>query len=227
MPCMLGWFNMTAQTSLEDVEWLLARAAGFDAGFALNTSPQVIRDNGLNERILQVINAWGTARMSGVFSEPQKRRLEDVREEFLLEALAAYSWNLYPVYSSKHTLARPVQPGQMTEATWELKNPHEAQPLQFILHVSGEAPVSDLTIKIDSAGEILVAENELRIRELTRRAQGYAGGYDYKRLAECLKAAEKLQQHNSRLLKIIERTENKLSAVARKVAEQGKEASPG
>jgi RNA polymerase sigma factor (sigma-70 family) len=30
MPCMLGWFNITAQTSLEDIEWLLARAAGFD-----------------------------------------------------------------------------------------------------------------------------------------------------------------------------------------------------
>jgi hypothetical protein len=38
MPCMLGWFNMTRQTRREDVEWLLARAAGFDAGFALNTS---------------------------------------------------------------------------------------------------------------------------------------------------------------------------------------------
>ena len=32
MPCMLGWFNMTGQTSLEDIEWLLARAAGFGRG---------------------------------------------------------------------------------------------------------------------------------------------------------------------------------------------------
>ena len=156
MPCMLGWFNMTAQTSLEDVEWLLARAAGFDAGFALNTSLQVIRDNGLSETILQAINAWETARMSGVFSEPQKRRLQDIREEFLLEALAAHSWNLYPVYSSKHTLGRQVQPAQLTEATWELNNPHGAQPLQFILQVSGDAPVSDVTMEIDSTGEILV-----------------------------------------------------------------------
>ena len=36
IPSMLGWFSMSATTSIEDTEWLLARAAGFDAGFAFN-----------------------------------------------------------------------------------------------------------------------------------------------------------------------------------------------
>jgi hypothetical protein len=156
MPCMLGWFNMTGQTSLEDVEWLLARAAGFDAGFALNTSLRVVRDNGLSETFLQTINAWETARMSGAFSESQKRRLQDIRQEFHLEASGDHSWSLYPVYSSKHTLAQQVQPGQPTEAAWELNNPHGTQPLQFILQVSGDAPVSDVILEIDGAGEALV-----------------------------------------------------------------------
>ncbi len=153
MPCMLGWFNMTALTSPEDVEWLLARAAGFDAGFALNTSLGVVRDNGLSEPILQAINAWETARMSGVFSESQRHRLQDIRQEFHLETSDAHLWNLYPVYSSKHTLAQQVQPGQPTEATWELNNPHEAQPLQFILQVSGDAAVSDVMLEIDRIGD--------------------------------------------------------------------------
>jgi hypothetical protein len=157
MPCMLGWFNMTGQTSLEDAEWLLARAAGFEAGFALNASLQVVRDNGLSNTILQAINAWETARMSGVFSESQKRRLQDIHQEFHLEASGDHSWNLYPVYSSKHALAQQVQPGQPTEATWELNNPHRVQPLQFILQVSGDAPVSDTTLEIDDAGEVLVS----------------------------------------------------------------------
>jgi hypothetical protein len=65
-----------------------------------------------------------------------------------------------------------------------------------------------------------VAGNERRIIELTRNAQQYAGRYDHRQLAGCLKAAEKLQRHNSRLLKLIERTESKLSAVARKVAQE-------
>jgi len=156
MPCMLGWFNMTGQTSLEDIEWLLARAAGFDAGFALNTSLGVVRENGLSETILQAINAWETARMSGAFSESQKRRLQDIHQEFHLEASGTDSWKLCPIYRSKHTLAQQVQPGQPSEAAWELNNPHEAQPLQFILQVSGGASVGDVTLEIDGAGETFV-----------------------------------------------------------------------
>jgi hypothetical protein len=153
MPCMLGWFNMTAQTSLEDAEWLLARAAGFDAGFALNTGLSVVRDNGMSESILQAIREWENARMNGAFSESQKRRLQDIRQEFHLEASDARSWDLCPVYSSKHTLAQQVQPGQPSEAAWELDNPHRTQPLQFILQVSGGAAVSDMTLEIDGAEE--------------------------------------------------------------------------
>jgi len=68
-----------------------------------------------------------------------------------------------------------------------------------------------------------VAENERRIRKLTRDAQGYAAQYDHQKLYETIKAAEKLQHHNSRLFRIIERTEKKLSAVAKNVATEVKE----
>jgi len=156
MPGMLGWFNMTGQTSLEDAEWLLARAAGFDAGFALNTSLRVVQDNGLSETILQANNTWETARMSGAFSESQKRRLQDIHQEFHLEARDKESWNLYPVHSSKHTLARQIQPGQPIDVTWKVNNPHAAQRLQFILQISGDAPVGDVTLEIDGAPEILI-----------------------------------------------------------------------
>ena len=70
----------------------------------------------------------------------------------------------------------------------------------------------------------VAAENERRIIELTQRAEQYAARYDYRQMADCSKAAEKLQHHNSRLLKLIERTEGKLSAVAEKVAKETKEA---
>jgi hypothetical protein len=69
-----------------------------------------------------------------------------------------------------------------------------------------------------------VAENERRIVELTRRAQESATRHDHRQLADYLKAAEKLQHHNSRLLKLIERAESKLSAVAKKVVKETQEA---
>jgi len=68
-----------------------------------------------------------------------------------------------------------------------------------------------------------VAENEKRIRELTTKAQEYTAKYDHQKLYETIKAAEKLQHHNSRLIKVIERTEHKLSAIAKEVAKEVKE----
>jgi len=68
-----------------------------------------------------------------------------------------------------------------------------------------------------------VAENEHRIRELTSQAQQYTARYDYQRLTDCLKAAEKLQRHNSKLFKIIDRTERKLTAIAKKIARETRE----
>ena len=79
------------------------------------------------------------------------------------------------------------------------------------------------TIGIDTRLERLdktVAENERRIRELTRLAQRYTAQYDHKKLCDCIKNAEKLQHHNSKLFKIINRTEEKLSAIANKIAKQ-------
>ena len=78
-------------------------------------------------------------------------------------------------------------------------------------------------IGIDSRLERLdksVAENELRIRELTEQAQNYTNKYDYKKLTQALKEAEKLQKHNSHLFKLIERTEQKLSVIAKAVVRE-------
>ena len=63
-----------------------------------------------------------------------------------------------------------------------------------------------------------VAENERRVRELTREAEQALARYDYRKLTGLLEAAEKLQGHNSKLLQAVERTEAKLAKVARNVA---------
>jgi len=67
-----------------------------------------------------------------------------------------------------------------------------------------------------------VAENEKRIREATQRAQDRARQYDHRGLVECLRDAERLQHHNSRLFRTIEGTEAKLTALARQVAARAK-----
>jgi len=84
----------------------------------------------------------------------------------------------------------------------------------------------DQMIGIDTRLERLdkaVAENERRIRELTQKAQERAARYDHRGLVDCLKHAERLQKHNSRLFKIIERTEARLTALARQIAARAKQ----
>jgi hypothetical protein len=68
-----------------------------------------------------------------------------------------------------------------------------------------------------------VAENEREIKELTRKAQKYTTNFEHQKLCDCLKAAQKLQHHNSKIFKIIDRTEAKLTAIAKNVARQVKQ----
>jgi len=65
-----------------------------------------------------------------------------------------------------------------------------------------------------------VAENEQRIYQLTREAQKYTAQSNPKKLRDAIKAAEKLQRHNSRLFKIIFRTEGKLTRAAMRVVDK-------
>jgi hypothetical protein len=62
------------------------------------------------------------------------------------------------------------------------------------------------------------AENERKIRDLTQQAKQATERYEYPRLLELLQAAEKLQKHNSRLFKIMERTDRELTQIAKTAA---------
>ena len=65
-----------------------------------------------------------------------------------------------------------------------------------------------------------VSANEKRIRELTQQAERRAENHDYQKLAALLKAAEKLQGHNSKIFAVIDRTGAKLTAIAECVAKE-------
>ena len=105
IPRMLGWFSLRAETTLEDAEWLCARAAGYDAGFALATSFDskatqssggVTPMNGNKAEILDAVRQWETARQGGAFPECLKSALQDVDREFRLLAAGEGEWDLHP-----------------------------------------------------------------------------------------------------------------------------------
>ncbi|HEX7410721.1 MAG TPA: hypothetical protein VF298_01125, partial [Bacteroidales bacterium] len=136
LPSMLGWFSMSSQTSIEDTEWLLARAAGFDAGFAFNLSFENVEKNGQSEAIFKAMNTWETARMAGAFTPEQKLRMEDINNEYHLEPAGSGEWILYPYQVKRYVHEQKVrQPGEPLFSTFEFENPYDDQPMMFILNL--------------------------------------------------------------------------------------------
>ena len=120
MPHMLGWFALRPETTLEDAEWMLARAAGYDAGFALAVSAESTaqleaaaasaessQGQGAFEAILEAVRQWETARMAGAFSEKIKSALRDNQKEFHLEPTGPGRWDLFAVERARRF--RPVR----------------------------------------------------------------------------------------------------------------------
>jgi len=157
VPHMLGWYKLTATTSLTEMEWMLARAAGYSAGFAMSTTLAELRQNPDTGTLLDAIREWETARRRGAFSAVQRERLKDANLEFHLEPLGAGTWVLHPFHASPRFVHERIerQPGELAASTWSLVNPDEAQPLQFRVQVTGSAgSASRLVLEVDASAAI-------------------------------------------------------------------------
>jgi hypothetical protein len=110
MPHMLGWFALRPETTLEDAEWMLARAAGYNAGFALATSlastaqleadpasAETLKQFGSVPAILGAVRNWESARLAGAFPESIRDQLRDNKREFHIESAGPNQWDLYPM----------------------------------------------------------------------------------------------------------------------------------
>lgn len=150
MPGMLGWFRMTTETTIEDVEWMLARSAAFDAGYAFVTGYEELERNGFTDRILDAIGLWERARMADAFSSEQKQRMEDVESEFHLEADGDHAFLLTQVHPQVFRHERGVrQPGEPSSSSFEFANPAQAQTMRWILSAE-DGNVSQVRLSIDN-----------------------------------------------------------------------------
>ena len=171
MPAMLGWFKMTPETSEEDIEWMLARSAAFDAGYGFVTNYRTLQAHGRTDTILSLLGMWERARLSGAFSPSQKKQMEDVNNEFHLETVNEKTWRLYRVYSYKFKhVKKERQPGEPLYSTFQFDNPAGKQPLQFILTASGGS-VDHIRMELDNYKKI-----ELPIRLRKGDILKYCGG---------------------------------------------------
>ena len=134
MPGMLGWFKMTSETSVEDIEWLLAKSAAYDAGYAFVANLETIENNGNSPEILELIGAWEKLRIQRAFSEEQKKVMLDSNKEFSLKEIDSNSWSLShlntKIFKHEH---KTKQPGEPLYSTFKFNNIGKEQAFSFII----------------------------------------------------------------------------------------------
>jgi hypothetical protein len=150
MPNMLGWFLLSATTGIEDIEWMMARAAGYNAGFALVARFKSLQENPISGQLLGLIKLWQEASKTKIFSADQLTRLKNPENDFHLEK-SAQGWKLYPFrkYKFEH-VKKVLQPGQPTFSEWQFENKDAGQPLNFTITLAGkEGAISNPVIELD------------------------------------------------------------------------------
>jgi len=157
MPSMLGWFSLRPETTPEDIEWMLALGAGYDAGFGLSTSLETLRKHGKRDEMLALIKLWEKARMEGIFTEEQKSRLRGLKNEFHLEKDDANKYILTPVYNAYFRHAHQLkQPGEPVYSSFNFENPAAEQPASFIISMQATKE-SDPDVSFD---QVSIAINQ-------------------------------------------------------------------
>ena len=142
---MLGWFPILvsdkrqASTVLEDLEWLLSKAAAFDAGFGLVIDRVALKRYGQLDKVMALVKAWNAVRDAGILTQMQKEDLSDPYADWHLEPFGEDGYLLFPVRQSRGYRCVIAKAGSHQE-TWQWK--------------SGETSVAALRIEIKGQGEI-------------------------------------------------------------------------
>ncbi len=185
MPHMMGWYLLGENTTLNEMEWMLARAAGYNAGFAMVARPGALRNNPLTAVLLDAIKEWETARTSNAFTNTQQEELKNTKNEFHLEKISEGKWNLFQYRITENFVREKFirQPGEPTHTTWNFNQPWKEQVLQFRIYISGkEGSVNNIKLAIDNyteinlkveleAGESIVCDGTETIKIYTKKGK--------------------------------------------------------
>lgn len=149
-PMMFGRFSVNLAdrqkqcTAIEDVEWVLAKAAGYDACWAMDFNVNAMRHHGQTDAIMALVHDWETFRRVHALSEEQKARLREPYTEWHLDKVGDSLFRLYEMYVSRRFRCdgKDLALGQVE---WHWESPCEGT-FALRLYVEGDGAVSNLVI---------------------------------------------------------------------------------
>ena len=157
IPGMLGWFLLTDETSLEDIEWMLSKSAAWDAGYGFVCNYNTLENNGMTDQILAKIGLWEEVRMNQVLDQKIKAILKDPEREFLLEKYPDGKMELFEFTVERYQYAtQERQPGELDWSVYEFNNPYEAQKVQFVISIPEMLSFNNLVIEINNSNTVEV-----------------------------------------------------------------------
>ena len=93
MPYKLGQYYPTNATA-EDIEWLMALAAGWDSGADFNLNVRQMKNNPEYEKIVETLSLWQEAIDDNAFTEEQKMALRQTDVLYKLSHKTGGGWDL-------------------------------------------------------------------------------------------------------------------------------------
>jgi len=150
-PNMLGWFWYQAGTTLEEMEWMLARAAGWNAGYALVVHPGALHSNPATGQVIEAIQTWEEAKNMDLFSDYQMDLLKAGENDFSLIKVNDDEFQLQYYLKEKFRHEDVVlQPGQPHYSEWEFTNSAVEQDMHIRLGASGETgTIDNIVLELD------------------------------------------------------------------------------
>lgn len=163
MPGMLGWFKLEQTYRPEDIEWIQARSAAFDAGYLLRVD-ESIEQSGFKSHLFEAIREWQKVRNNHLLTAAQREKMKNPKNEFHLEKAGDNAWNLYEVTLKGDNVHkyRSVQTGEPLLSKFTFDNPYEKQPVQFYATIkAGDeagAQITNLQILVEGCAPIQVQD---------------------------------------------------------------------
>ena len=165
MPAMLGWFQLRPETSLEDIEWMLARSAAFDAGYAFVVNDMSLEKNKISDEIFRTIGIWEEARLSKLFTDEQKEEMKDLKNEYRLIKENSNKYVLTHINSFKFNhVKKNLQPGEPVASKFEFDLNEKSNDWELIIQ-SINSETKDISIEFDNYRKLVLnvdlKENEI------------------------------------------------------------------
>ncbi len=164
MPGMLGWFVLHPEFRPEEIEWIQARSAGYDAGYLLRIDERV-EQSGFRDQLFEVVREWQKARHAKAFSPDQIERLKDPESEFHLRKVTDNQWQLkqFALFRGYEHAYRKVQTGEPVASRFQFTNPYGDQPAKFYITAvpaggNTTAGITGLTISFNNYQVITINE---------------------------------------------------------------------